>query len=223
MVRDDNASREVWLNTVNGALQGMRPEAIAIECSTLTPAWILELGEATRTAGISLLEAPVSGSTLQAEKAELVFLAGGEAETVEAARIILKSMGSSIQHAGPLGAGALAKLVTNTLMGVQIATLAEMIGMLRKHPTDPEQVLTAVSATAIWSPHLTRDMESMLAHDFSTRFPVSLLHKDLAYTLQTAGGNSSSPTVAAVLDVFQKAIDKGLGASNMTSVVKLFE
>lgn len=223
MVRDDDASREVWLDETDGALQGMKPGAIAIESSTLTPDWILRLDEAMRQAGIALLEAPVSGSTPQAQDATLIFLAGGEEETLRAALPILKSLGSSVQHTGPLGTGSLAKLVTNTLMGVQITALAEMIGMLRKHGVDAGRVLKAVGSTTIWSPHLTRDAESMLSNDFEARFPVSLLEKDLGYTIGTAGGDSSAPTVAAVRHVFQKAVTEGLGNENMTAVVKLFE
>ena len=132
-------------------------------------------------------------------------------------------MGSSVQHAGPVGAGALAKLITNTLMGVQLATLAEMIGMLRRQGVDPKEVLGAVGATPLWSPHLSGDTESMLSGNFESRFPIRLLVKDLNYTVMTAGGDASVPTVSAVRDVFQKAMNEQLGDLNMTAVVKLFE
>src|SRR5450631_1895103 len=66
MVRDEEISRKVWLDATTGALVGMKPGAIAIECSTITPAWAHELGRAISKAGIAMLEAPVSGSTPQA-------------------------------------------------------------------------------------------------------------------------------------------------------------
>jgi hypothetical protein len=62
----------------------MKPGAIAIECSTITPAWAHELGGAISNAGIAMLEAPVSGSTPQAENAQLVFLIGGRWGNAEA-------------------------------------------------------------------------------------------------------------------------------------------
>jgi 3-hydroxyisobutyrate dehydrogenase len=132
-------------------------------------------------------------------------------------------MGSGVELAGPVGAGALAKLVTNTLMGVQLATIAEMIGMLEKEGVGAEQVLKAVSATPLWSPHLNSDVESMLSGDFESHFPIKLLVKDLNYTVKTAGGDASVPTISAVRDLFQKAMDEHLGDLNMTAVVKLFE
>ena len=223
MVRDDEISCKVWLDATSGALAGMKRGAIAIECSTITPAWARELGDAISKTGIAMLDAPVSGSTPQAQNAQLIFLVGGDAKTLQHAEPLLKAMGSSVQHAGPVGAGALAKLITNTLMGVQLATLAEMIGMLRRQGVDPKEVLGAVGATPLWSPHLSGDTESMLSGNFESRFPIRLLVKDLNYTVMTAGGDASVPTVSAVRDVFQKAMNEQLGDLNMTAVVKLFE
>jgi hypothetical protein len=65
IVRDDDASQNVWLDSTNGALAGMHPGAVAIESSTLTPEWIRELSEHFSAKGISLLDAPVSGSIVE--------------------------------------------------------------------------------------------------------------------------------------------------------------
>jgi len=223
MVRDDEISRKVWLDPTTGALAGMKPGGIAIECSTITPAWAHELGGAISKAGIAMLEAPVSGSTPQAENAQLVFLIGGDGETLKRAEPLLKGMGSSVRHAGPVGAGALAKLITNALMGVQLSTLAEMIGMLERRGVNPKPVLDAVAATRLWSAHLTGDAESMLSGNFEPHFPIKLLLKDLTYTVKTAGEDASVPTVSAARDVFQKAMNEKLGDLDMTAVVRLFE
>ena len=169
-----------------------------------------------------MLEATVSGSIPQAQSGRLVFLVGGDAETLKQAEPLLKCMGSSVQRAGPVGAGALAKLITNTLMGAQLTTIAESIGMLKRQAVDPKLVLQAVAATPLWSPHLTNDVESMLSGDFEPLFPINLLVKDLDYTVETAGGDASAPTVSAVRGVFQQAMKKNLGALNMTAVVKMF-
>ena len=222
MVTNDEASRQVWLNATNGALLGLRPGAIAIECSTLTPTWVRELAGAMSQVGIHLLDAPVSGSTPQAERAELVFLVGGEGKYLQRAEPVLKALGSAIRHAGPVGCGAFAKLATNALMGVQIAALAELIGMLNTQQVAPKPILDAVSATAMWNPHLTRDAQSMLTGNFEPQFPVRLLEKDLGYTVQTGGGAAAMPTVSAVRSVFQKALDENFGNLNMTAVAKLF-
>jgi 3-hydroxyisobutyrate dehydrogenase len=169
-----------------------------------------------------LLDAPVSGSTPQAERAELVFLVGGDADSLRRAEPVLKALGSTVRHAGPVGCGALAKLVTNTLMGVQVAALAELIGMLNGQQVDAKQILDAVSTTAMWNPHLSRDAGSMLTGNFETLFPVRLLEKDLGYTVQTGGGEASMPTVSAARNIFRRGIEENLGNLNMTAVVELF-
>jgi hypothetical protein len=99
-------------------------------------------GSATSKVGVTLLDAMVSSSTPQAESAQLVFLVGGDVKSLKGAEPLLKALGSSIQHAGPQGSGALAKLATNTLMGVQLTTLAELVGMLKRQGVDPKQVPT---------------------------------------------------------------------------------
>jgi 3-hydroxyisobutyrate dehydrogenase len=99
MVSNDEASRQVWLDTKNSALLGMQGGAIAIESSTLTPAWVHELSGAMNKAGVALLDAMVSGSTPQAESAQLVFLVGGDADKLRHAEPLLKALGSRIQYA----------------------------------------------------------------------------------------------------------------------------
>jgi 3-hydroxyisobutyrate dehydrogenase len=222
MVTNDVASRQVWLDAADGALLGMRPGAIAIDSSTLTPAWVHELASSMSQVGVTLLDATVSGTTPQAERAELVFLVGGDADSLQRAEPVLKTLGSTVRHAGPVGCGAFAKLTTNALMGVQLAALAELIGMLKSQQVDAKQILEAVSATAMWNLHLTRDAESMLTGNFETQFPVKLLEKDLGYAVQTGGGEASMPTVSAVRDILRKAIDENLGNLNMTAVAMLF-
>jgi 3-hydroxyisobutyrate dehydrogenase-like beta-hydroxyacid dehydrogenase len=66
-------------------------------------------------------------------------------------------------------------------------------------------------------------MESMLTGNFEPHFPIKLVVKDLNYTVKTAGGATSIPTISAVRDVFQKAVDEQLGDLNMTAIVKLFD
>jgi 3-hydroxyisobutyrate dehydrogenase len=221
MVRDDDASRRVWLDPDNGALGGMAAGAVAIESSTLTPAWIRELGHGMAERNVALVEAPVSGSRVQADAGQLVYFVGGDDTTLARAEPVLKAMGSTVHHVGPLGSGALVKLSTNALLGVQVTVLAELIGLLRRSGADASGALRAVAGTAVWSPVANYLSGSMLTGDFSPQFPVELIEKDFNYTVQAAGSAEAAPTIAAARDVFRDAIDAGLGELNMTAVVKL--
>lgn len=223
MVRDDRASRDVWLDADTGAVNGMSADAVAIESSTLTPEWVRELGSHLATRALSFLEAPVVGSTPQASAAQLTYLVGGDADTVVRAEPVLKTMGSSVHHVGALGAAALAKLATNTLLGTQVTVLAELIGMLRRSGADAARVLEVIATTPVWSPVAARVSGLMLAGDFTPQFPVELIEKDFGYTLQEVGSDATAPTIAASRGVFRTAMEQGLGDENMTSVVKLFK
>src|SRR5690242_11198061 len=76
MVADDQASRGLWLGE-NGALAGIKKSAVLVESSTLTVEWVHELAAAAKERGCELLDAPVTGSRVQATNGELTFLVGG--------------------------------------------------------------------------------------------------------------------------------------------------
>lgn len=218
MVRDDEASRMVWQE----ALPAMRAGSIAIESSTLSPEWVRQLGALVSATGIELLEAPVSGSRPQAEAGQLVYLVGGAEDTLEKAQALLQSMGAAVHHVGPLGSGALAKLATNALLGIQVSALAEVIGLLERQGANVQKTLQAISGTSVWAPVAHYLSGSMLAGDFRPQFPVELIAKDFEYTLAVAGLAEQAPTLAAALEVFNRGIQQGLGEENMTAVVQLF-
>jgi 3-hydroxyisobutyrate dehydrogenase len=221
MVRDDEASRVVWLDANNGALSGMTAGTVAIESSTLTPGWVRELGHTVAERGVTLLEAPVSGSRAQANAGQLVYFVGGDDATLAAAEHVLKAMGSAVHHLGPLGSGAAAKLSANALLGVQVTVLAELIRLLRRTGTDASRALHAVAGTAVWSPVANYLSGSMLTGDFSPQFPVELIEKDFSYILQAAGSETAAPMIATARDVFRDAIGAGLGEFNLTAVMEL--
>lgn len=223
MLRDDEASACVWCNPESGALAGMQPGALAIDCSTLSVDAVRRLSQACAAAGVSFLDAPVSGSRPAAEAGQLVHLVGGDAGAFERAAPLLRCMGAAAKHVGPVGHGALAKLVTNTLLGIHVTALAELIGLLREQGVAPEAVLDAVSSTPVWAPVDHYLSGSMLRAEFSPQFPVALMAKDFGYVLQATVDESRLPMTAAASSVFRRAARLDLGAENMTAVARLYE
>ncbi len=222
MVRDDAASAKVWLDAETGAFAGMRPDAIAMDSSTLSVDWIRKLGAEAASRGLTLLETPVSGSLPQADAAQLIFLVGGDATACTKAEPVLLSMGSAVNHAGDLGAGALTKLATNALLGIQVTAIAELIGMLHRAGADAAKIMGIIATTAVWSPYAQRAIGGLLSGEAPVMFPVELVEKDFGYALEAAGSPDAAPTIAAARSVFQRGIAEGLGDANLTRVVKLF-
>ncbi len=221
MVRDDEASADVWLDEQTGAFKGMDEQAIAIESSTLSVDWIKTLAQHAQQRNVKFIEAPVSGSRPQAQHAELVYLVGGEASLFERAEPVLSLMGKKVNHTGGMGSGALAKLVTNTLMGIQVTTLGELVAMLKRQGEDPDKILEAVSTTPVWSKTAGIVRKSMVNEAYEPQFPVDLIEKDLGYCLQAA--NQVAPMTSAARTVFNEAQTQQLGEWNMTVVAKLYQ
>jgi 3-hydroxyisobutyrate dehydrogenase-like beta-hydroxyacid dehydrogenase len=222
MVRDDEASRTVWLDQDTGALAGLAPSTLAIEGSTLSLDWTRELGRAFDQAGRRLIDAPVAGSRPQAEAGQLIFMVGGAPADVDRARPVLNLLGAAVHHAGPAGSGAVVKLAVNALFGVQVAAVAELIAMLDRAGAEPGAALDILAATPVCSPAAKGAGAAMLAGQFAPLFPVELVEKDLGYALAAAGDRSGAPAIAAVQSVFSRAVRAGLGAQNLNSVVRLY-
>lgn len=220
MVYDDAASRAVWLDEGNGALRGMSPSAIAIESSTLTPAWIAELGVAMAARGIAFVDAPVAGSRPQAEAGLLIYMAGGAESVIERVKPVLLAMGGVVHHVGPTGSGAWLKLAVNALFGTQVAAMAEQLALLRDAGVDLERALAALKAMPVTSPAAAGAATLMLAGNFAPQVPVDLIAKDIGYVLISS--NQALPLTQAVAARFADAQRAGLGGENIVALSKLY-
>lgn len=222
MVTDDKASERVWTDPTDGALAGMKTGAIAVEMSTLTPAWIAELAKIAAKHSVKLLDAPVSGSLPNAEARQLIVMTGGDADAFELAKPVLSAMGP-VHHVGPTGHGAFYKLAVNALMGIQIAGWAEILGLLAKNGVNPSNALNLLSTMPVCSPVATGMSKLMLAHDFAPRFTNALIAKDFRYVQQTAAQTGSRTPISDSASGVFDAAQKEMGAENVTSVIRFYE
>jgi 3-hydroxyisobutyrate dehydrogenase-like beta-hydroxyacid dehydrogenase len=223
MVTDDEASRAVWAAPGSGALEAVREGTLAIECSTLEPQWVSSLGLLVEERRGRFLDAPVVGSRPQAEAGRLVHLVGGSADDMERARPVLAAMSSAIHHVGGIAAGAVAKLAANTLFGVQVALLGELLGFGRLGGLDEKRLVDVLGALPIMSPAAKVAADAMLAGAFAPMFPIDLVAKDFRYVAAAAElARARVPIAGAARAVFDDAVVRGLGAENITAVVKRY-
>ncbi|ETV06332.1 3-hydroxyisobutyrate dehydrogenase [Pseudomonas aeruginosa 3576] len=109
----------------DGLLAHIAPGTLVLECSTIAPTSARKVHAAARERGLAMLDAPVSGGTAGAAAGTLTFMVGGDAEALEKARPLFEAMGRNIFHAGPDGAGQVAKVCNNQLLAVLMIGTAE--------------------------------------------------------------------------------------------------
>lgn len=224
MVTDNEVSRQVWFAAETGAIWGLNSDKIAIEMSTLTVDWVRELNAAITQNGASFLEAPVVGSRPQAEAGKLISLVGGHTETLTQVQPILNAAGvASIHHVGVVGQGMLMKLAVNALFGIQVAALAELLGMLSKDGISPAKTMEGLGDLPVLSLAAKGSGSLMVSENHAPLFPIALVEKDFRYVTQTAQNlEATIPTVTAVMDIYRNAIVRDLGRENITGIVQLF-
>jgi 3-hydroxyisobutyrate dehydrogenase len=222
MIADDTASRRVWLGE-DGALSNVSPGTILIESSTVTTEWIHELAESARARGAELLDAPVTGSKTHAAAGELNFLVGGSDAAVEKARPLFSAMGRSVVHLGPTGSGALLKLINNFMCGVQAAALAEALALIEKAGLDRDTATQVLANGAPGSPLVKGILPRMLAANYAPNFHLSLMQKDLEYSLKEAARwGVDLSTARPALDAFHRAAASGRGQQDFSAVIEPF-
>lgn len=220
MLADDAASREIWTGR-DGALEGVRQGSVLIESSTASPAWIEELARLATQRGCELLDAPVTGSRVQAAAGQLTFLVGGREQALAAAKPVLEAMSKEIVHLGPLGSGAKMKLINNFLCGVQVASLAEGLTWIERSGLDPHKALAILNAGAPASPLFGAISDRMIRRNYAVNFLLKLMAKDMLYAQREAETCDLDLRTADVARrIFEEAIAKGFGEQDMASVIE---
>lgn len=222
MLADDEVCRHAWLGK-DGALAAAAPGAVLIESSTVTPGWIEELDRAARSRGLNLIDAPVTGSRVQAAAGQLLFLAGGDTDVLDTVTPVLETMSRGIVHLGPTGSGARLKLINNFVCGVQAASLAEALSLIEHSGLDVEQALRVLTEGAPASPLFKTLSGRMMNHEYEPHFAVKLMTKDLRYAIKEAKHRSQMLTTAtAALSIFEKSVAAGDGERDISSIVEQF-
>ena len=186
MVADDEASRTVWLGK-QGAATTAKPGTLAIECSTVSYRYALDLARDLRGRGLTYIDSPVTGLPDAAASGKLTLLVGAEPADLERARPYLAPLSSTLRHFGPVGAGTVYKLINNLMGAIQIAGIAEGLAIAEQAGLDMKLVLEAIETGVAASPQVLRHSKRMVARDFAgATFTAALRHKDAAYAVALA-------------------------------------
>ncbi len=179
--------------TVNGLLAALPKGTLVIDSSTIAAADARAVADAATALGIEFLDAPVSGGTGGAIAGSLTFIVGGNTAAFSMAEPILAVMGKNIFHAGAHGAGQVAKICNNMLLGILMAGTAEAINLGVKNGLDPKVLSDIMLQSSgrnwtleVYNPY-PQVMENVPAsNSYQGGFMSKLMQKDLNLAMQTA-------------------------------------
>jgi 3-hydroxyisobutyrate dehydrogenase-like beta-hydroxyacid dehydrogenase len=195
MVTDVRAVRAVLFGP-KGAAAGAGPGTLIVNLSTIAPEESRAVAERLGRRGIHYLEAPVAGSLDAAKRGELIIFAGGEAADLVKARPCLERFARSVEHLGPVGAGASMKLVNNLVMVATLAADAEAIVLAEAFGLNPTRVVDLLLAGGGASKALENKRDAFLRRDYAVKFKLALADKDLRLVGRAARGVGARTPIA---------------------------
>ncbi len=218
IVADDAATRAVMLGS-QAVLAGAAPGTVIIDSSTNTPSMAREVAAAAAGRGCAYLDSPVTGSILQAQNRELVFMVGGDAAAFATAQPLYTAMGRLARRMGDAGTGATIKLINNMLSGTATAAMAEAAQVAEAANLDRAATLEILGEGAAGSRLLKTKLPKMFNRDFTPQFQLELMEKDLRYFLLLAGElDRPAPIASLVRSQFQAARRAQLGKLDSCAV-----
>jgi L-serine 3-dehydrogenase (NAD+) len=213
-----------------GLLTQIAAGSLILECSTIAPDSARKVHAAAAARGLAMLDAPVSGGTAGAAAGTLTFMVGGQAAALEKARPILAAMGKNIFHAGPDGAGQVAKVCNNQLLAVQMIGTAEAMALGVASGLDPAVLAEIMrqSSGGNWTLEKYNPWPGVMENapaskGYSGGFMAELMAKDLGLAQEAAQATgSSTPMGALALQLYRLLLKQGNGKLDFSAVQKLF-
>ena len=197
----------------DGLIAGIKPGAIYVDLSTGSPTAIRAVAERIEAAGAHVVDAPVSGGTMGADKGTLAVMVGGDAAIVERIRPLLEVLGASIVHVGGVGSGTVAKLAHNAISMTTRIVIQEGMALAVKAGVDPNVMLEVLRDASFGKQLVLTDHipDLVLKGDFDhPRFSLGLSHKDVSLALQLAHELGAPMPMAEMADEeIVRGIDRG--------------
>ena len=212
----------------DGLLAQLDKATTVLDCSTIDAATARQVGEAAAAAGIGFMDSPVSGGVAAAAAGTLAFMCGGSAETFEKAQLILQDMGKNIFHAGPAGAGQVAKGCNNMLLAIHMIGSCEALEMGARNGLDPKvlsQIMLASSgrnwSLEVYNPYPGVMETAPASNDYKPGFMVDLMAKDLGLALEIAQlSDFENPMGQLASELYRQHQEAGNGQRDFSSILE---
>ncbi len=204
-----------------GIVHGANTGAIVVDMSTISPTATQKMAAALAAKGIHMVDAPVSGGTEGAQKGTLSIMVGGDPQIVEKVSPVLKAMGQTITHIGPIGSGQITKAINQIIVAGTYWSVAEGIALGMKAGLDMERVVQAVGSGAAGSWGLTNRSGNMIANEYPLGFRVRLHQKDLNIALNAARELGVTLPMAAYVEQIETGLmARGYGDEDLSAIAR---
>ncbi|MHC4178903.1 MAG: NAD(P)-dependent oxidoreductase [Planctomycetota bacterium] len=203
---------------------GLQPGKIIVDTTTGDPQQTAELGARLDRLGVRYLDAPISGSSQQTRRGEVTVIAGGQRETYEACRDLFDRLAARSLYVGPWGSGARMKLVTNLVLGLNRAALAEGLSYARAVGRTADDALTALMESMAYSRIMETKGQKMVRGDFQTQARLSQHLKDIRIILDSAAdAGIDLPLSRAHCRLLELAEKAGYGEADNSAIIRAFD
>ena len=221
-------AKQVYLDG-DGVLAAAKKGALLIDSSTINADVAKEIAKAAKDKGFEMLDAPVSGGVAGAQGASLTFIVGGDAKTLARATPLLEKMGKNVMHAGAAGAGQIAKICNNMLLGILMIGTSEALNLGVANGLDPKILsgIIAKSSGRNWALEIYNPMPGVMDNVPASRgyiggFGSQLMAKDLGLAQEAANAaHAATPLGAAAWALYQKHIGDGNAKLDFSSIFQM--
>lgn len=217
-------SVEAVVCSPGGLVETASRQTILIQMSTISPELTRRLHTAATAAGLAFLDAPISGTSAMVARGDCTILVGGDPALVQRCRPIFDAIAQQTVHLGAVGMAALAKLVTNLLVALNTAALAEALVLAAKGGLDPATLLAAMQNSAASSRMLDVRGPLMVAGAFPPQMKLELFLKDLRLMLEEGQRlRVPLPLTSTAQQLYAAAAEAGAGAQDLAVVITQLE
>ncbi len=220
----DTAAVEKILFGSEGVEPALAEGSIIADSSTISPSATVKFAQRLRGKQVAYVDAPMTGSKIGAANGTLIFMVGGEPETIERLNPLFAAMGKKIFRIGETGKGQATKLAMNLQIALIFEGFAEALTLATKLGVDSRQLVSLIDATMVRSGVVEYKAPFVLQRDFTPNFPLRLMHKDIRLTLEAAKeARVKLPALETVEEIYELATEEGHQDLDYAATLTLLE
>jgi 2-hydroxy-3-oxopropionate reductase len=206
-----------------GIAEAMPRGSLLVDLSTSLPSLSRRIAERLAEKGVEFADAPVSGGEKGARDASLAIMVGASEKVFERCRPYLAAIGKSVVRVGEVGAGGIAKLVNNMIVGAEFAVIAEGFALASRNGVDARLLYEAMREGWAGSKVLDVSAEAIAARQYVPGGTIDMLLKDLSYARALAAEcRSPIPMTAAAHEIFVAGQAAGNGKRSQPAIFELW-